>query len=113
MADAYVESAILEGGIFNLASIDEDVLAGKLQSVISEFRRNQVGAASNMRGIEDRLTNRILPGQGEGSGLSLLSESQKRLEPFGVGQRSTLGLVDTGETNAQGLPIFRLPSANV
>lgn len=113
LADAYVESAILEGGIFNLASIDEDVLAGKLQSVISEFRRNQAGAASNMRGIEDRLTNRILPGQGEGSGLSLLSESQKRLEPFGVGQRSTLGLVDTGETNAQGLPIFRLPSANV
>mgnify|MGYP003108710265 CR=1 FL=1 len=113
LADAYVESAILEGGIFNLASIDEDVLAGKLQSVISEFRRNQAGAASNMRGIEDRLSNRILPGQGEGSGLSLLSESQKRLEPFGVGQRSTLGLVDTGETNAQGLPIFRLPSANV
>ena len=61
LADAYIESAILQGGVFNLAMIDEDVLAKKLGGVINEFRRNQALAAGNMRGIEERLTNRILP----------------------------------------------------
>ena len=111
LADAYIESAILEGGVFNLAMIDENVLAKKLGGVINEFRRNQALAAGNMRGIEERLTNRILPGQGQGSAVTLLAESKKSLEPFGVGQRTTSGLVDTGEKNSQGMPIFKLPSA--
>lgn len=111
LADAYIDSAILEGGSFSLAMVDEDVLANKLQGVISEFRRNQATAAGDMRGIEDRLNSRILPGQGEGSAATLLSQSKKALEPFGVGQRTSLGLVDTGQKNAQGMPIFKLPSA--
>jgi len=111
LADAYIDSAILEGGTFNLAMIDENVLASKLQGVVNEFRRNQATAAGDMRGIEDRLTNRILPGQGQGSAVTLLAQSKKALEPFGVGQRTSLGLVDTGQKNAQGMPIFKLPSA--
>ena len=111
LADAYIESAILDGGVFNLAMVDEQILADKLSNVINEFRRNQGIAANEMAGIEGRLANRILPGQGKGSGVSLIAESQKSLEPFGVGQRSTIGLVDTGQKNSQGMPIFRLPSA--
>lgn len=111
LADAYIESAILEGGIFNLAMVDEQVLAGKLGNVINEFRRNQSAAASEMAGIESRLANRILPGQGEGSGVTLLAETKRSLEPYGVGQRTTMGLEDTGRKNDQGMPIFRLPSA--
>ena len=112
LADAYIEAAILKGGTFNLIAVDEGVLLKKLQGSISELRRNQANAAASMRGIEERLVTRILPGEGEGSALSLLATSQRQLAPYStVGQRSTLGLVDTGNKNDQGMPIFKLPSA--
>jgi len=111
LADAYVDATTLQDGSFNLLQADPDLLAQKMGFVINDFRRNQALAAGEMRSVEDRLSGRILPGEKDvGSALSLISESKKSLEPFGVGQRSTLGLVDTGQKNAQGMPIFKLPS---
>jgi len=111
LADAYVDATTLQDGSFNLLQADPDLLAQKMGFVINDFRRNQALAAGEMRSVEDRLSGRILPGEKDvGSALSLISESKKSLEPFGVGRRSTLGLVDTGQKNAQGMPIFKLPS---
>jgi len=108
LANAYVDATSLQGGSWSLIFADEDVLAQKLQFTIDELRKSQALAAGQMRSIEDRLTNRILPGEGLGSGLSLISEQKQSVAPYtsSFGQRSTTGLVDTGRKNDQGMPIY-------
>lgn len=108
LANAYVDATTLQGGVFSLTAVDPEILAKKLQYTVTELRRSQARAASDMRGIEQRLENRILPGEGLGSGLSLISEQQADLKPYvsTFGERSTAGLLNTGRTNDQGMPIY-------
>lgn len=108
LANAYVDATSLEQGSWSLVFADENILAQKLQFTIDELRKSQALAAGQMRSIEDRLTNRILPGEGLGSGLSLISEQKQSVAPYtsSFGQRSTTGLVDTGRKNDQGMPIY-------
>lgn len=108
LANAYVDASNLQQGSWNLIFADENILAQKLQFTIDELRKNQALAAGQMRSIEDRLANRILPGEGLGSGLSLVSEQKQSVAPYisNFGQRSTTGLVDTGRKNDQGMPIY-------
>lgn len=108
LANAYVDATSLEGGSFSLAFADPEILQQKLQFTITELRKSQALAAAEMRGIENRLTNRILPGEGLGSGLSLIGEQQEALAPYvsQFGERSSTGLVDTGRKNDQGMPVY-------
>ena len=119
LADAYVDASTLQDGSFNLLAADPDILAQKMGFVINDFRRNQKAAALEMRGIEDRLSNRILPGQQKVGGAgSLIAQQRQAAGQFGYGSdqgsgltvNQNLGLVDTGKKNAQGMPIFKLPS---
>jgi len=119
LADAYVDASTLQDGSFNLLAADPDILAEKMGFVINDFRRNQKAAALEMRGIEDRLSNRILPGQQTvGGASSLIAQQRATATQFGYGGdqgsgltvNQNLGLVDTGKKNAQGMPIFKLPS---
>jgi len=119
LADAYVDASTLQDGSFNLLAADPNILAEKMGFVINDFRRNQKAAALEMRGIEDRLSNRILPGQQTvGGASSLIAQQRQAAGQFGYGSdqgsgltvNQNLGLVDTGKKNAQGMPIFKLPS---
>ena len=119
LADAYVDASTLQDGSFNLLAADPNILAEKMGFVINDFRRNQKAAALEMRGIEDRLSNRILPGQQKvGGASSLIAQQRQAAGQFGYGSdqgsgltvNQNLGLVDTGKKNAQGMPIFKLPS---
>ena len=74
----------------------------RLKGAIKAMRAAQAKDLNTMKTIEDQLVSRILPGQGEGSGMTLIRASQRDVEPFLPGGERTAkgsGLVPAEEPN--------------
>ena len=89
LADAYIESSILKGGTFNLVTVNEDILMGKLQTLRDTFVENQEAGLSGMRQVNDFLQGRTRPGGG--SAETYISEGQRRIKEFREKEIPTVG----------------------
>jgi len=89
LADAYIESSILKGGTFNLVTVNEDILIGKLQTLRDTFVENQKDGLSGMRQVNDFLQGRTRPGGG--SAETYISEGQRRIKEFREKEIPTVG----------------------
>ena len=87
---------------FSLATADSGQMIIRLKGAIKAMRAAQAKDLNTMKTIEDQLVSRILPGQGEGSGMTLIRASQRDVEPFLPGGERTAkgsGLVPAEEPN--------------
>lgn len=91
LADAYIDAVFVQNanGTFSLATKDEDVLAESLQEVLKQFGEDQRTAMADIKGIEEQLNKRILPGQGtltdpysSGTAETIIISQRERLNPF-------------------------------
>ncbi len=57
LADAYINSGFLQGGIFNMAFVDNEALASQLDGAIKKFRDGEKAALASIQTIEQRVTN--------------------------------------------------------
>lgn len=77
---------------FSLATADAGQMVVRLKGAIKAMRAAQAKDLNTMKTIEDQLVSRILPGQGEGSGMTLIRATQQDVSPYLPG----------GERTAQG-----------
>ena len=91
LADAYIDAAFVQNadGSFSLATKDPEVLAQSLQEVLKQFGEDQRTAMADIKGIEEQLNKRILPGQGtltnpysSGTAETIITSQRERLNPF-------------------------------
>jgi hypothetical protein len=108
LADAYIESSILKGGTFNLVTVNEDILIGKLQTLRDTFIDNQKAGLSGMRQVNDFLRGRTRPGGG--SAETYISEGQRRIKEFREKEIPTVGGLELNEVGKDddGIPIFKI-----
>jgi hypothetical protein len=109
LADAYIESSILKGGTFNLVTVNEDILIGKLQTLRDTFVQNQEAGLSGMRQVNDFLLGRTRPGGG--SAQTYISEGQERIRKFREEEIPTVGEIklEFDREDEDGTKIFKIP----
>jgi len=87
LADAYVDAALQDDGIFALTTKSEEILVGQLQTTMQQFRRDQDAALAQMEAMETMLSGRLLPGSDEvGSARSIIDPDKRRLQPYLTGR---------------------------
>lgn len=87
LADAYVDAALQDDGLFALTTKSPEILVAQLQTTMQQFRRDQDAALAQMESMETMLSGRLLPGSEEvGSALSIISPEKQRVEPYKTGR---------------------------
>jgi hypothetical protein len=87
LADAYVDAALQDDGIFALTTKSDEILVGQLQTTMQQFRRDQDAALAQMQSMENMLAGRLLPGTVEiGSALSIIDPEKSRVQPYLTGR---------------------------
>lgn len=56
LADAFIDSGFLNGGMFNMAFVDDRALASRLDGAIEKFRAGEKEAIASIQSIETRLS---------------------------------------------------------
>ena len=109
LADAYIESSILKGGTFNLVTVNEDILMGKLQTLRDTFVQNQKDGLTGMRQVNDFLSDRTRPGGG--SAQTYISEGEKRLRDFKEKEIANISEIklEFDRKDEDGTKIFKIP----
>ena len=67
---------------FSLATTSTKAMITRLKGAMQSMRDAQKGNLNDMKVIEDQLVSRILPGQGEGSGMTIIRSTQKDIAPY-------------------------------
>ena len=67
---------------FSLATTSTKAMITRLKGAMQSMRDAQKGNLNDMKVIEDQLISRILPGQGEGSGMTIIRSTQKDISPY-------------------------------
>jgi hypothetical protein len=97
LADAYVDAAFQESGVFNLSLVNEEVLLGQLQTTIGQFRKDQKSALAEMKSIEGLVSGRTLPGKDAAAAeATILGAGKEKVAPY-LGQGTTQYLVSRGD----------------
>tara|TARA_R100000234_G_C4967019_1_gene164424 strand:- start:182 stop:1018 length:837 start_codon:yes stop_codon:yes gene_type:complete len=87
LADAFMSSDILEGGIFSLLATPKAVLRQKLQFTLSEFHRQQEGALAKLNDLENNDAVNLFYGMNTATGTPKLlgdyvGAQRQRIQPF-------------------------------
>tara|TARA_R100001126_G_scaffold102195_1_gene85262 strand:+ start:54 stop:2141 length:2088 start_codon:yes stop_codon:yes gene_type:complete len=109
LANAYIEASILKEGTFNLVSVNEDVLKGKLQTLRDTFIQNQNAGLRGMRQVNDFLSDRTRPGGG--SAQTYISEGEKRVRDFREKEIANISEIklEFDREDEDGTKIFKIP----
>ena len=68
----------LSGGSFSFATSDTGAMITRLKGAMQSMRDAQKTNLNQMKVIEDQLVSRILPGQGKGSGMTVIRANTGR-----------------------------------
>ena len=88
----------LSGGSFSFATSDTGAMITRLKGAMQSMRDAQKTNLNQMKVIEDQLVSRILPGQGKGSGMTVIRATQEDVSPYLPG----------GEITAQTMGRFQI-----
>jgi hypothetical protein len=72
----------LSGGSFSFATSDTGAMITRLKGAMQSMRDAQKTNLNQMKVIEDQLVSRILPGQGKGSGMTVIRATQEDVSPY-------------------------------
>ena len=87
LADAFLSSDILEGGLFSLLTTPKSVLRQKLQFTLGEFHRQQEGALAKLNDLENNDAVNLFYGMNTATGTPKLlgdyvGAQRQRIQPF-------------------------------